>query len=50
MTNRDELVETFRNLEEPVIRKRISDIQEMSNRLIQILGGAAIRINLERNR
>ena len=46
MTNRDELVETFRNLEEPVIRKRISDIQEISNRLIQILGGAAIRINL----
>ena len=29
MTNRDELVETFRNLEEPVIRKRISDIQEI---------------------
>ena len=46
MTNRDELVETFRNLEEPVIRKRISDMQEISNRLIQILGGAAIRINL----
>ena len=46
MTNRDELVETFRNLEEPVIRKRIADIQEISNRLIQILGGAAIRINL----
>ena len=46
MTNRDELVETFRNLEEPVIRKMISDIQEISNRLIQILGGAAIRINL----
>ena len=31
MTNRDELVETFRNLEEPVIRKRISDMQEISN-------------------
>ena len=46
MTNRDELVETFRNLEEPVIRKRISDIQEISARLIQILGGASIRINL----
>lgn len=39
-------METFRNLEEPVIRKRISDMQEISNRLIQILGGAAIRINL----
>lgn len=46
MINRDELVETFRNLQEPVIRKRISDMQEISNRLIQILGGAAIRINL----
>ena len=46
MINRDELVETFRNLEEPVIRRRINDIQEISNRLIQILGGAAIRINL----
>lgn len=46
MLNRDELVETFRNLEEPVIRRRISDMQEISNRLIQILGGAAIRINL----
>ena len=46
MVNRDELVETFRNLEEPVIRRRINDMQEISNRLIQILGGAAIRINL----
>ena len=45
-TNRDELVETFRNLEEPVIRKRISDIQEISSILIQILGGASLRINL----
>ena len=46
MINRDELVENFRNLEEPVIRRRINDMQEISNRLIQILGGAAIRINL----
>lgn len=46
MINRDELVETFRHLEEPVIRRRINDMQEISNRLIQILGGAAIRINL----
>ena len=46
MINRDELVETFRNLEEPVIRRRINDMQEISNRLIQILGGATIRINL----
>ena len=42
MTNRDELVETFRNLEEPVIRKRISDMQEISNRLIQILVAEAL--------
>ena len=46
MTNRDELSDTFRNLEEPVVRKRIEDIQEISSRLIQILGGASIRINL----
>ena len=46
MINRDELVETFRNLEEPVIRRRINDMQEISNRLLQILGGAAIRSNL----
>ena len=46
MTNRDELSDTFRNLEEPVVRKRIADIQEISSRLIQILGGASIRINL----
>ena len=46
MTNRDEMTETFRNLEEPVIQKRISDIRVISNRLIQILGGASIRINL----
>ena len=46
MINRDELVETFRHLEEPVIKRRINDMQEISNRLIQILGGAAIRINL----
>ena len=28
MINRDELVETFRHLEEPVIRRRINDMQE----------------------
>lgn len=33
MINRDELVETFRHLEEPVIRRRINDMQEISNRL-----------------
>ena len=46
MINRDELVETFRHLEGPVLRRTITDMQEISNRLIQILGGAAIRINL----
>ncbi len=46
MIHIDELVETFPNLEEPVIPRRINDMQEISNRLIQILGGAAIRINL----
>ena len=46
MTNRDEITETFRTLEEPAIRRRIADIQEISNRLIQILGGASIHINL----
>lgn len=42
MINRDELVETFRHLEEPVIRRRINDMQEISNRLIQILGGLSL--------
>ncbi len=46
MTNRDEITETFRSLEEPAVRKRIADIQEISNRLIQILGGASLHINL----
>lgn len=49
MTNRDEVTETFRNLEEPVIRRRIQDIQEVSGRLIQILGGACVKINLGEN-
>ena len=46
MTNRDEVTETFRNLEEPVIKRRIQDIQEISGRLIQILGGSCVKINL----
>ena len=46
MTNRDELTETFRNLEEPVVRRRIQDIQEISARLIRILGGSCTRISL----
>lgn len=50
MTNRDEITETFRSLEEPAVRKRIADIQEISNRLIQILGGASLHINLGEER
>ncbi len=45
-TNRDEVTETFRNLEEPVIKRRIQDIQEVSGLLIQTLGGSCVKINL----
>lgn len=46
MTTRDELAKTFRNLEEPVIRQRIANVKEISNRLIEELGGVAPRIDL----
>lgn len=46
MTTRDELSNTFRNLEEPSIRRRISNVQEISGRLIDELGGVEPRINL----
>lgn len=46
MTNRDELSATFRNLEEPSIRERISNIQEISNRIISVLGGVSHKIDL----
>lgn len=46
ITNRDELTETFRNLEEPVVRRRIQDIQEISARLTLILGDSCTRISL----
>lgn len=46
MTTRDELANTFRNLEEPVIRQRIANVKEISNRLIDELGGVAPRIDL----
>ncbi len=46
MTTRDELSNTFRNLEEPVIRRRIQNIQEISGRLIEALGGISPRIDL----
>ncbi|MDO4339679.1 MAG: phosphoenolpyruvate--protein phosphotransferase [Eubacteriales bacterium] len=46
MTNRDELVTTFRRLEEPSIQERINNVREISNRLIGILGGISPKINL----
>lgn len=46
MMNRDEMASTFRRLEEPVIRERLANIQEISNRLIGILGGISPRIDL----
>lgn len=45
-TNRDELASTFRKLEDPAIRERIFHIQEISNRLIAVLGGDSPRIDL----
>lgn len=46
MTTRDELSNTFRNLEEPVIIARINHIREISNRLIEALGGISPKIDL----
>lgn len=46
MINRDELVNTFHNLEEPVIVRRIANIKEISDRLIGELGGISSRIKL----
>lgn len=45
-TTKDELSNTFRNLEEPVIRRRIQNIREISDRLIEALGGISPRIDL----
>lgn len=44
--NRDELSSTFRMLEEPFIRERIANLREVSNRLIGILGGISLKIDL----
>ncbi|HIZ23084.1 MAG TPA: phosphoenolpyruvate--protein phosphotransferase [Candidatus Blautia faecigallinarum] len=44
--NRDELSSTFRNLEDPFIQERITHIQEISNRLIAVLGGISPKIDL----
>lgn len=46
MTTRDELSNTFRNLEEPVIKARIDHIRDISNRLIEAMGGASPKIDL----
>ena len=46
MTTRDEMVNTFRNLEEPAIKERLDDIREISDRLISELGGTSPRIDL----
>lgn len=43
---RDELAGTFCGLEEPSVRERISDIQELSGRLLALLGEITPRINL----
>ena len=38
MTTRDEIISTFRNLEEPAIKERLVNIREISDRLINELG------------
>ena len=45
-TTRDELAEAFRNLEESVIQQRVSDVQDVSSRLIEALGGVSRKISL----
>ena len=49
MTTRDELSNTFRNLEEPIIQDRISDVRDISDRLIRLLGGTGKKISLGEN-
>ena len=46
MTTRDEILSTFRNLEEPAIKERLVNIREISDRLISELGGVSPRIDL----
>ena len=46
MTTRDEILSTFRNLEEPAIKERLANIREISDRLINELGGVSPRIDL----
>ena len=45
-TTRDEILSTFRNLEEPAIKERLANIREISDRLISELGGVSPRIDL----
>lgn len=49
MTTRDELSNTFRNLEEPIIQDRIADVRDISDRLIRLLGGTGKKIILGEN-
>ena len=46
ITTRDEILSTFRNLEEPAIKERLANIREISDRLISELGGVSPRIDL----
>lgn len=46
MTTRDEIISTFRNLEEPAIRERLENIREISERLIGEFGDVSPRIDL----
>lgn len=46
MTTRDEILSTFRNLEEPAIKERLANMREISDRLISELGGVSPRIDL----
>ena len=46
MTTRDEMLKTFRNLEEPAIKERLDNMREISDRLIGELGGISPRIDL----
>ena len=46
MTTRDEMVSTFRTLEEPAIKERLENIREISDCLFSELGGISPRIDL----
>lgn len=46
MTTRDEILSTFRNLEEPAIKERLANIREISDRLLSELGDVSPRIDL----